>query len=136
MMDQRKPAKTEQVNSPWQDLVASILLVNRYTLERTYQSIPALEKQGLFDPENLIRWDQKEIMERLKLGGCDRGPFMTNLFALRLASLGEFLGREFDICAEVLGGKDARQIEQLLMPVNGIGPRVLYNFFLLREIKK
>jgi hypothetical protein len=136
MTDQPKTARVQQLDNPWQDLVVSILSVNQYTLERTYQCIPELEKQGLFDPQNLIHWHQKEIMHRLKLGGCDRGQFMTNLFALRLASLGEFLRRELDTYAEVLSGRDARRIEELLMPINGIGPRVLSNFFLLREIKK
>lgn len=86
-----KEAKTKAAaDDPWEDLVVSILSVNQYSLEHTYRSIDGLRKQGLFDPERLMRWDQSEIVERLKL----------------------------------------------LLPVNGIGPKVIANFYSLREIPK
>src|SRR2546427_3122684 len=75
-------------DSPWEDLVVSILSVNQYPLEKTYAVVSLLRGSGLFSPENLSRWDLEEVVSRLQAAGCDRGPFMTKLFAARLASLG------------------------------------------------
>ena len=126
-----------QADNPWEDLVISILSVNQYSLERTYKSIEALRNAGLFDPQRLIRWDQKEIADRLKSAGCDRGSFMTNLFALRLANLSALIERKgIEDCAKVISTCDTRAIEELLLPVNGIGPKVIANFYFLRDIPK
>lgn len=119
----------------WEDLVISILSVNQYSLERTYRSVDGFRKQGLFDPGNLMRWDPSDIVDRLKSAGCDRGQFMTSLFALRLAALGTLVqARGLEACTKTISGRDTKAIEELLLPVNGIGPKVLANFYLLRGI--
>jgi len=126
-----------QTDNPWEDLVISILSVNQYSLERTYQSLEGLRNEGLFDPRRLVGWDQKEIADRLKSAGCDRGSFMTNLFALRLANLGALIeSKGIEECAKVISACDTRAIEELLLPVNGIGPKVIANFYFLRDIPK
>ena len=133
MSEQTKPKAS--IDDPWEDLVISLLSVNQYSLEKTYQHAEGLREQGLFIPKNLVKWDQEGILLRLKAGGCDRGEFMTNLFALRLANLGHFVGgKGLDACTKVLLGKDAKAIEALLLPVNGVGPKVIHNFCFLREI--
>jgi len=82
-----------------------------------------------------MRWEQDEIVRRLKSAGCDRGQFMTNLFALRLAALGKMIKvKGIDACTKIISGRDTRAIEELLLPVNGIGPMVLENFYVLRGI--
>jgi endonuclease III-like uncharacterized protein len=124
-------------NDSWEDLVISILSVNQYSLEYTYRSIDRLRSEGLFEPRHLMNWDQNEIVERLKSAGCDRGPFMTNLFALRLANLGALItGKGFECCNKVISGSDTRAVEELLLPVNGVGPKVIANFCFLRDIAK
>jgi len=60
---------------------------------------------------------------------------MTKLFAERLFALGSLVrAKGVDECENVLGTQDAKAIEELLLPVKGIGPVVLRNFFMLREI--
>jgi hypothetical protein len=109
----------------WGDLVISILSVNQYSLERTYRSLVGLSDQGLVSPENLMRWEPSEIVNRLKSAGFDRGQFMTNLFALRLAALGTLIeAKGLEACTKVISAGDARVVEELLPPVNGIGPKV------------
>jgi hypothetical protein len=122
-------------NTPWDDLIVSILAVNQYSLERTYQSLEGIQRQGISDPKVFTKCSVEQLEERLKLGGCDRGPFMTHLFAKRLASLSEYV-RSVGIeqSGDFLAGKSRSRIEQFLEPVNGIGPVVLRNFFLLRGI--
>ena len=124
---------TTDNSDPWQDLVVSILSVNQYSLERTYTCVSGLRKQGLFEPIKLGQWSPSDIVEKLRSAGCDRGPFMTSLFAQRLANLGALIkSKGADRCTRVIAGTDVQAIEGLLLPVNGIGPRVLANFRLLR----
>jgi len=119
----------------WEDLVVSILAVNQYSLEKTYAFVGGLREAGLASPQNLGAWEIDRIVSRLKFAGCDRGDFMTPLFAARLASLGKVIGaRGISVCAEILAGNDLEEIRRLLLPINGIGPKVLRNFCLLRGI--
>lgn len=123
----------DETDDPWEDLVLAILAVNQYSLEKTYLAVEALRGEGLFRPENLVNWSPEEIETRLRRGQCDRGDFMTRLFARRLASLGEFLkSAGVEECGRVLRKCEATEVRRLLLPVKGIGPKVLANFFLLR----
>jgi hypothetical protein len=121
---------------PWQDLVVAILSVNQYSLEKTYQSLNSLEAEGLFNPENLAKWNLEEIVQRLNRSGYSRGTFMTKLFALRLSALGQCcLDKGTEAFSKVISDGNKKAIEQLLLPINGIGPKVLENLFLLRGIR-
>ncbi|MDZ4797978.1 MAG: hypothetical protein SGI92_07440 [Bryobacteraceae bacterium] len=136
MAEQNLKTKPD-ADDPWEDLVVSLLSVNQYSLERTYESIGGLREQGLFNPTNLEQWEHGELVARLKAAGCDRGAFMTGLFALRLANLGALIqSKGLDNCTKAISGRDAHAIEKLLLPVNGIGPKVIANFYLLREIER
>lgn len=112
-----------------------MLSVNQYTLSNTYKSLQTLEAVGLFDPKNLTVWSVDEIEAKLKEGGCDRGTFMTGLFAARLAALGSLLSSHgINECEAILLSNEKKVIEDLLLPVKGIGPKVLQNLFSLRKI--
>src|ERR1019366_6186690 len=109
---------------PWDDLIVSILAVNQYSLEKTYGVLPLLREAGIVDPMKLSSWELEEVITRLKAAGCDRGPFMTKLFALRLVSLALALNSiGISVCREVLQGNDPDAIRKLLLPVNGVGPK-------------
>jgi hypothetical protein len=124
-------------DDPWEDLVISMLAVNQYSLQHTYRSIDGLRRAGLFDPQNLMDWDQDQIVQHLKSAGCDRGMYMTSLFAVRLGNLGALIeSRGLEGCSKIISGRDTPAIEELLLAVNGIGPKVIANFYLLRDISK
>lgn len=126
------PQKTDA--TIWQDIIISILSINQYTLSHTYRKSDELKAVGMFDPLNITTWNADEIEAKLKQGGCDRGEFMTRLFSERIAALGDLISdngcQEFE--SVLLKGK-TKDIENLLLPVKGIGPKVLKNFFLLRQ---
>ena len=129
------PIRTESSDDPWEDLVVAILSVNQYSLERTYGAIEGLRREHIAAPSNLARWLPQEIEERLRAAGCDRGTFMTGLFARRLCALGALVrDKGADACRSVIGGSDMEAIQGLLLPVHGIGPVVLRKFFVLRNI--
>lgn len=120
----------------WEDLVIAILSVNQYSLEKTYSAIDGIRREGLSIPPNLGRWTAADIELQLRRAGLDRGQFMTRLFAERLSSVGKFLASTgIENCRGVLSTGTPGEIKKLLLPVKGIGPKVLANFFLLRGIK-
>lgn len=119
---------------PWADLVIALLSVNNYPLEKTFDLFKGLAEAGLFEPARLAAWDLAEISRRMGQAGYDRGPAMTQIFAERLSGLGHFLSAHGLLeCEEVLGTGSRAEITALLTPAKGIGPRVLQNFFLLRD---
>ena len=123
-----------EVDDPWEDLIVSILAVNQYSLEKTYPLLEGLRKGGLTYPNNLAAWNPDEITARLRESGCNRGAFMTGLFALRLCSVGVAAkARGIEEFTRILLSKDFAEIDRLLMSVNGIGPKVLWNFRLLQR---
>ncbi len=125
----------ENAESAWDDLVVSILAVNHYSLERTYALLSGLRGQGLTNPSALADGDVDDIERRLRTSGYDRGPFMTRLFAQRLAALGDLIrAKGAPECEQALGGNNRAAIKELLLPVKGIGSVVLGNFFILREV--
>lgn len=125
----------DRIDNPWEDLVLAILSVNKYSLEKTFLVVETLRGEGLFQPENLVRWTPEEIGVCLKRGGYDRGDFMTRLFADRLASLGMFVkSTGVKECERVLRSGGANTLERFLFPVRGIGPKVVENFVLLRSV--
>ncbi len=127
----------ETRNNPWEDLIVSILSVNQYSIVKAYSHIEGLRREGIVDPEKLKSWTSEEIATRLIRAGFDRGFFMTELFGHRLASLGLLVTSEgVECCERILSGTDFRPIRALLMPVNGVGPKVLKNFYLMRGIQE
>ena len=132
----REKSETEvRRDNPWEDLVISILSVNNYSMEKTYSAVESLRAVGLVDPSQLVTWDIDEISAKLRAAQCDRGPFLTPLFADRLAALGQFLRAAGVVhCERIILSNDVVAITELLMPVRGIGPKVLSNLFLLRGI--
>jgi hypothetical protein len=134
MREQKSRSSTR--DSAWDDLVVSILAVNQYSLERTYCLLQGFREQRLTEPLSLAQWEPQEIEKRLRDAGCDRGEFMTKLFAERLSALGALVRtRGIDECEKAISSRDARSIEALLLPVKGVGPVVLRNFYSLQEIK-
>lgn len=123
------------IDHPWDGLVVSILAVNQYSLERTFAVVGGLRAAKLTDPENLMHWTLGDMAEKLKSAGCKRGAFMTTLFARRLCALGEFIRKNGAAqCEAILSSGDRESIARLLLPVHGIGPKVLKNFFLLHGL--
>jgi hypothetical protein len=131
-----KDEMAKALGNPWEDLVIAILSVNKYKLEKAYALLDSLKREGLFIPSNLMRWSENEIATRLRAGGCDRGPFMTKLYAKRLAALGTFVKTTGEQTVEhIIRSRDKSTIERHLLPVRGIGPKVLENFCVLRGVK-
>jgi hypothetical protein len=117
------------------ELVISILAVNQYSLEKTYLLKDSLKSAGLFDFEILMNSSAKDLEHLLKEGGCNRGEFMTSLFASRLNSLGDFIKKEgLQNFKAKVNTNDLNEVSAYLLKIKGIGPRVIANFFALRDV--
>src|ERR1700730_5824968 len=94
-------------DSPWDDLVVSILSVSSYSIVRTYDSLPRLRNANIVDPSSLASWEPMEIEVRLKASGYDRGSFMMKLVAKRLSALGRLIRTKgVDECEKIIGSRD------------------------------
>jgi hypothetical protein len=125
----------EFLDELWSDLVVAMLSVNNYPLEKAYVHVQGLKSAGLCSPENLSRLGEDDVVKRLEEAGCNRGAFMTRLFARRLWSLGAAVSTiGIARFTRIIAGNQRTEISNLLLPIYGIGPKVLENFFLLRRI--
>ena len=60
---------------------------------------------------------------------------MTDLFAVRLAHMGAaIVSRGVEECTRILEANDPDAIRDMLLPIKGIGPKVIRNVFVLRGI--
>lgn len=114
-------------------LFVALLSVNQYSLEHTWSSVTGLAREGLFDPVKISRMTSREIADRMIVAGCNRGSFMTRLFADRLLSVSQFIVETgLHEVGEALRFGSKRDIEKLVLPARGIGPRVIENFLIMR----
>lgn len=119
----------------WEDVIISILSVYSSTLEKTFARKPKLAAEGLLDIANLMKWTSSEIVVKLSNAWPERAG-LNNIFADRLEALGQYLKtKDLAKCHKVLSGKDKKAIADLLLPIKGVGPMVLNNFFSLRELQ-
>lgn len=117
-----------------EDLVISILSVNNVSIDKTYSSIEAMRKEGLFTPSNLSKWSIEDIGNNLKKAGYDRGG-VNYILAERLSTLGKQISlqgqNEFE---KALANTDKRALKEFLLTIKGVGNKVVDNFFILIEL--
>jgi hypothetical protein len=105
-------------------LVAALLAVNAYSVEKVWAALPAMREAGLLDPAQTVGRDLGEVTVRLAQAGYDRG-MLTSLLAGRLQDLlaAVQLGK-LDSVAQLVAAGRRSETEALLQTVKGIGPRV------------
>lgn len=105
-------------------LVASLLAVNAYPVDKVWAALPAMREAGLLDPAQTVGRDLGEVTVRLAQAGYDRG-MLTSLLAGRLQDLlaAVQLGK-LDTIAQLVAAGRRSETEALLQTVKGIGPRV------------
>lgn len=118
----------------FQDLIASILAVNRISLEKGFEVTRGLESAGLMQPELLARVPKSELSEVLINSGYRRSAFMAELMATRIVGCATWVVAN--------GLKDLRRLEAsgkreelraVLLQIDGVGPAVVESFLRLRH---
>ena len=120
-----------------EDLVVAVLAVNNYSLEKAFSLVSAIRAEGLADLTKLSKWEVPEIAPRLSRAGYDRGVFLNTLIAQRLSSLGAYASElGFAVFEKKIRSSETDEVQTCLLPVKGVGPKVVENFLLLRESSK
>jgi len=112
-------------------VVAAVLAVNNYKLERAWALMPAFASAGLLDPEGVADQDLSDLTPRVFAAGFQRG-LLTEMMAgrvrdvMRVARTGQLDG----LPTRVEVG-DREGVVTLLCTVKGIGPKVAGNAWML-----
>lgn len=125
------------VNStdPLADLVMAMLAVNQWRIEQSAAIFDSLKGEGLFDPKTILSKEHGELGESLRRAGYKKSAYVIDLLCDRLHDMAlKFEGdgrRTFEMFCN---NKDKAQLRELLLLINGVGPRVIENFFSLRGL--
>ena len=112
-------------------IVAAVLAVNNFKLDRAWALMPAFESAGLLDPEQVADRDLSDLTPQVFAAGFQRG-LLTEMMAgrvrdvMRAAQAGKLDG----LSACVASG-DREGAVALLCTVKGIGPKVAGDAWML-----
>jgi hypothetical protein len=127
--------KHEVKTDVMETLVAALISVNRWTLEKSYEIKEALARNGLFDAHLLSTLNSAQISSRLLLAGYTKPEFVRNLIAERLHLLGLSLADgQLRRLEALVVSRDVRAVESFLSKIKGVGPVVLGHFKMLQNL--
>ena len=112
-------------------IVAAVLAVNNYGLEKAYGLLPALRKAGLTRPAKVVNEDLGTLTVRLARAGYNRG-LLTEMMAGRLLGLMKAVHEgTLDRLDSLAASGDQDRTLALLCEIHGIGPQVAANAWML-----
>ena len=118
------------------DFVAALLAVNLWSLEKSFTIYDGLKNAGLCDAEAVSQMSIADIAPRLLSAGYTRKPFHVNLMADRLMHASIMLaGGDLDRLLAWEKSGHIAELDETVLSLKGVGPRVLANYKLLRGIK-
>ena len=104
--------------------VTAVLAVNRYSLEKAYDLLPALRKAGLTQPDKVAAMGIETLITGLFQAGYQRGGLM-DMMAGRYLALMQFISKgKLDPLSGLVKRGDTDGAIELLCKVKGIGPSV------------
>jgi hypothetical protein len=117
-----------------EQVLISLLAVNRWSLERVYGLRRRLRDAGLLDFDAVADFAVEEVARRLAAAGYSRGDYMNALMAIRVCSMAQMLStKELGALADHVRCGRRHDAETLLAHICGVGPSVLRNFWILQE---
>ena len=116
----------------WESLILAALAVGGFSIDSVLEIEPDLRSAGLLSPVNLARWGPEKVTRELYAAGYRRG-MLTGMYAERLVAIGKFADDSMRDSDPTLGSGDHEAIRHLLLPIFGVGPKVIENFFALMQ---
>lgn len=114
-----------------EDLVTALLAVNSYPITRVWEILPGLREASLCEVEKVVAMDNEEVVKRLRSAGYDRGK-VTQILAPRLRALMmKAQAGALDELSIAIENRDFELASRILLPVPGVGPRVVETAWLL-----
>lgn len=112
-------------------ILASVLAVNGYGVEKSYALLPEMRRSGLTDPAKISKADVGEVMTQLFATGYDRG-LLTEMMAGRLISLMQAADSgQLDGFDELVAKGKKQEAKTILCSIKGIGPKVSADVWML-----
>lgn len=119
------------LKSDWERLIVAALAVGGHPVEKVLAIEDDLRAVGLLDPENLCVWSPARIDLQMRNAGYRRG-LLNGMYAVRLVALGQYAMQADDKAKRILASGSAEEVEELLSPVYGVGPKVIATFLASR----
>lgn len=105
------------------NLVASLLAVNFYPVDRAHALMPAFGERGLLDPAKVAAMPHADLIAAMTAAGYDRGGFVP-ILSFRLYSLMEAVATgALDSLVALAQANDEEKFVATLGAVPGFGPR-------------
>ena len=120
-----------------ENLVVAALAVGGYSVQRVWDLLANLRKEGLVNSEAFEKYDEAEVVRCLARSGYDRGPTVTMSMANRLMAL--HAGVRAGVLAKtvfLLRNGHIKDAEGVMCAMKGVGPRVFKHFAMLEEPTK
>lgn len=106
-------------------LVAAMLAVNFFPLDRAYGLMPAFRERGLLDPARVAAMTQPDLIAAMDAAGYARGGFLP-ILSFRLYALMEHLGDgRLDALPAAASAGHRATFDAALGAVPGFGPRTI-----------
>lgn len=119
------------LKNDWERLIVAALAVGGHPVEKVLAIEDDLRAAGLLDPQNLSGWSPAKIDQQMRLAGYQRGR-LNGMYAVRLVALGQFAMQADDNAKGILASGSAVEVEKLLTPLYGVGPKVIETFLVSR----
>lgn len=120
----------------WEELVLAALAVYQFPLERVLPLRDKLRLVGLLDLHSIAKAGEATVTRELNAAGYSRG-LLTGLYAERLVKLARtVLATDEAGIAASLAGAPAHEIENRLLLLPGVGPKVIQNVLELRNRRR
>jgi len=117
------------------DLLTSMFAVAGWDLNKSHQFVMKLQETHELRLENLRDMTEDEIADLIVKSGFDRGSKVLDIMTTRVHSLATHLSESnFSELNGYLASKEIPRVEFILKDINGVGPKVIENFLLLRGI--
>lgn len=129
------PSKTIQADV-WTDVLISLLAIYGPSLEKVDSLVSAFKQVGLTSSSKVVKMSHEEVYSALAQSGYDRGNLLGIFIPRIQATAQAFDQMGLPQAEKILQGKDIQAIEKLLLPIKGIGPKVVNNFLLLRGLSE
>lgn len=105
------------------NLVAAMLAVNFYPVDRAYKLMPAFSERGLLDPRKVAAMEQADVSAAMSAAGYARGGFLP-ILSYRLFTLMEAVtAGKLDALPPLVAVNDEEKFSAALATVHGFGPR-------------
>ncbi len=104
------------------NLVAAMLAVNFYPVDRAYSLMPAFRDRGLLDPARVAAMSHEDLISAMNAAGYARGGFLPILSYRLVTLMAAIASGALDPLPAHVAANDEAKFAATLAGVHGFGP--------------